>query len=138
MKPLKFRVWHQQTQKMYAVKSIDFKADGINVQIYGLIDPAPGTPHATKHNRLYNVTTLMQFTGFLDASDRDVYVGDIAAGWLGQDRWVGTIEYEEETGMYRLVERYGGRSQALFMFHDLQVISNIYASPEVLTAEASA
>lgn len=76
----------------------------------------------------------MQYTGLKDSNGKEIYEGDIVSGTWGKEEGVIEVVYDEARCMWmaknqgHLYHLYEIRS-----WRDLEVIGNIYESPELLT-----
>lgn len=78
---------------------------------------------------------LMQYTGFKDKADKEIYEGDIVKfiyrwgeSFTCNDVLIGQVRFDEMTGCYIF-----GTAELSFLddIYDLEVIGNIYENPEI-------
>ncbi|MGA4837043.1 YopX family protein [Bacillus velezensis] len=90
-------------------------------------------------NEFSNVSPLMQYTGFKDKNDRDIYEGDIvkvtngAEELGGVDTGIGRVEWLTKWGFWNVSKIENGLGDLLFNGY-VEVIGNIYEDPELLEA----
>jgi len=137
MKDTKFRIWDIDAQTMHEV-GILLIGHGATGYSY----PAPGeeaTVGTADTNRV-----LMQFTGLKDKNGKEIYEGDLVkCGEFEDDSDAKTYEviYNED-GTYPAFDLKGwrGETNGICLFLNdgyLEVIGNIYESPELLKAPAA-
>lgn len=122
-RPIKFRAWDEENSVMVYPKHADHYD-----QIYsGLDDEGVLTISYTDRNDDYHEMVVMQFTGLLDKTGKEIYESDILRwnGEIGEYKWVEEFACFEFQGDER---RYPQKMDA----KDLEVISNIYETPELL------
>lgn len=115
---IKFRVWHNTYQKMYAVQKIEFpkmKITTENGQFY-----TSTLPH------LKEEVFLMQFTGLKDKNDREVYEGDIVSrqGFRYKHKYVVIFD----NGGFWLESNNYSANMIQNVIED-KVVGNIYENP---------
>lgn len=132
----KFRAWHKEKKVMAEVEVIRFQYKCVGVQL-----PATWVGNPTWMDETWNFDEieLMQFTGFNDKNGREIYVGDLAKveAHYSDDDWIpeylGNICYEAPSFYIS--------SSGLLAWHCLweascnhgiEVIGNIYETPELL------
>lgn len=129
MRPIKFRVWDKQEKKMLQWGS---GVIAINHQLS--VETVP-SGKLLKHSDI----ELMQFTGLLDANDREIYEGDIV---LTENEQQGAHPCEES---YEGVVTYQGDAFHIVQSHDtytptlknitiqhIEVIGNIYENSNLI------
>ena len=124
MRPIKFRAWDKINQKMIEVNNLTFYSDK---------SPA-GNQNIHIYDRVIDDFELMQFTGLLDKSGKEIYEGDIIRAEepsfeSGTYNW--QIEWMNAAFLCRTKET--TTLEPLFAFSDVEVIGNIYENLELLT-----
>ena len=120
MREIKFRVWDEQTKRMWysdgsilPLKSLAFTPDRVYARGASGYDP--------------NVQHLMQYMGLKDKNGKEIYEGDIVSrgGRIGQVA-IGTFE------LLIIWRDMPGREFAMspYYFMGLEVAGNIYENPE--------
>lgn len=126
MREIRFRAWYKREQRMYEVSTIRFgvqhgmaPSDRVN---YVELDDK---------DRLYidgEDIELLQYTGLIDKTGREIYEGDIV-------RW---DAFPPGTVYTRVVQ--WSDDQAMFlpndMNNDVEIIGNIYENQDLLPQEA--
>ncbi|MGG3435980.1 YopX family protein [Bacillus subtilis] len=90
-------------------------------------------------NEFSNVSPLMQYTGFKDKNDREIYEGDIvkvtngAEELGGVDTGIGKVEWLTKWGFWNVSKIENGLGDLLFNGY-VEVIGNIYEDPQLLEA----
>jgi len=139
MREIRFRAWDVTDKRMVWLDYI------WNEWWYG--SPQGGNGKAVYFNdnksmdeRRHAGFHIMQFTGLHDEKGKELYEGDIVCGeavWTGT-QWnsvTGEIIYDGTCGRY-MVRKADGSSITLGSFTDrIEVIGNIYESPELLEAK---
>lgn len=134
MENLKFRAWDKTAKKMSKVTAIDFSTKPFRVfyKAYG------------DENYFNQDAILMQSTGFHDKNGVEIFEGDVLnCGHLFTGSpFEEEDEYEEEKGVVKFINCGFNvefkDANALFVdimltCEDIEVIGNIYESPELLT-----
>lgn len=134
MENLKFRAWDKTAKKMSKVTAIDFSTKPFRVfyKAYG------------DENYFNQDAILMQSTGFHDKNGVEIFEGDVLnCGHLFTGSpFEEEDEYEEEKGVVKFINCGFNvefkDANALFIdimltCEDIEVIGNIYESPELLT-----
>jgi uncharacterized phage protein (TIGR01671 family) len=137
MNNLKLRAWHKQYRKMYHVACVvwDTSISAVTLQV----DEA-----SLAEYNIPDEVELMQFTGLLDRSGKEIYEGDIVVSGLGKGYVRGIVrigrgEMDIEGYEYSYTKSYYGVSiDRLYGFMDalldgdMYVIGNIYENEALL------
>jgi uncharacterized phage protein (TIGR01671 family) len=122
---IKFRAWdktentmsYSETEMFDDMIGFRFKHFGIDVETIGDIE-------------------LMQFTGFKDKNDRDIYEGDLLIAFSDD---IGPMEVIFENGCFKCKHKYGvwGLLSRCYdfdiaSFYHILIIGNIHQNPELL------
>lgn len=122
MRKIKFRAWVGKME--YDITTGKFGTFFVNSgkRGDGLADDDSAilTPFNTK---LPNDCPVMQYTGLLDASGKEIYEGDIVKKWEGRPL---VVEWTPTPEVWKCFNYYDDPS-------DFEVIGNIYQNPELLT-----
>ncbi len=128
---IKFRAWHKVENKMYWVDRIDWTRDATAIFYLGVQLPRTMRESASQE---YD---LMQFTGLVDKSGKEIYEGDIVL-WYGQRCKIvfKGIAFGIQ-GLERFKNKYVEYSfdtitSDEFECKDLEVIGNIWENEELL------
>ena len=129
VKQIKFRVWDSKNKKMRKVECIKFNWDGVPLKINGCIDEECKSEN------------LMQFTGLLDRSGKDIYEADIVDVWSSGSHCTGVIVWSVPTASFFIQvpppeciwHLSGGGDED--NEETFEVIGNIYKNPELITKE---
>lgn len=123
----KFRAWHKQFKLMKRVRKIDLDYG----RVFVAIDSSKR--QKTEANRThwnFNNIELMQWTGFKNFENQDLYFGDI----VGMGPNVYQIENDERGCPCLLTKR--GYPLLYFLsvsyVHNLKILGNIFENPELL------
>ena len=120
MRPIKFRVWDKQSEQMFNVYSIEFRKNGLYVNL-----DTPSKANGLRESWLFGDRfELMQFTGLHDKNGKEIYEGDILNfDYPMEVIWaMGSWAVKAEKGDSLL---YGYTNEG-------EVIGNIYENPELL------
>ena len=117
MRPIKFRAWDKEEEKMYQFDLISY----MQVNEDGQEELCP--------SRLVEPDAFMQFTGLLDKNGKEIYEGDITENYAMRDvvifhngAFVGKNSQKDHLGQH----------QPIAVHNELEVIGNIYENPELL------
>ena len=135
MRILKFRAWLKKDKKMVGVKMIgggylwtdENWIDSINVNL------------AEIAHEIGVTCEVMQFTGLLDKSGKEIYEGDVfncIYEFDGCKKHKQVVIYVEVSARF-ITKDYGkchqsGVTQTMSDMHRMEVIGNIYENPELL------
>ncbi|MDO3660745.1 YopX family protein [Bacillus sp. C28GYM-DRY-1] len=121
MREIKFRVWDIVWKKMLTHEDLwDAPFNELFI--------------STPDQRPYNI---MQYTGFKDKNDREIYEGDIvkvtngAEELGGVDTGIGKVEWLTKWGFWNVSKIENGLGDLLFNGY-VEVIGNIYEDPQLL------
>ena len=94
----------------------------------------------SKHASHYD--NLMQFTGFKDKNEVEIYAGDILGDWTGVDGEMEqskqTVYFDEMLGMWMLDNSLKQDRSLCYSLHselqdfEYEIIGNIYENPDLL------
>lgn len=122
MKEIKFRAWYKPAQKMYQVQSMNFHSQ--TGKLYNVfVEGSPYTP------RISDIE-LLQFTGLLDKSGKEIYEGDVVRVNAGEPslEFISQVIFEQAS--FRIAAVY---DQGFPHKEDIEVIGNIYENPELVS-----
>ena len=147
MRKIKFRAWDMKNKLMWDVESIDGMDTGMASMTVNLgslnhqkVTDCLKCPYGDCYAPFYYVKDriiLMQFTGLVDKSGKEIYEGDIVRYWhTYQKKWGAPAVVSFDT-------YHTGRDEAITgwitvdcvldtYYHDVEVIGNIYQAPELL------
>ena len=97
-------------------------------------DPDEGT--SVRHYVIPD--TVGQFTGLKDANGKEIYEGDIVAGYwdFEEDEWPAVVEWDEVSARFVL----SGQNSVIPCNEmgglEVTIIGNVYDNPELLEAQA--
>lgn len=128
-------------------RPIKFRAWGVNAEGERIMYPPATIQEIAEREAAACYTEAvvwMQFTGLLDKSGKEIYEGDIVEYEqprrdppTGKEWWEkarAPIVYEAPQFMYQLSER---SYRDIFAGEHMEVIGNVYESPELLKAETN-
>jgi uncharacterized phage protein (TIGR01671 family) len=122
MRKIKFRVWDRVEDKMHKAVQINFPEELVTIW------EDDNDPVSTITDD-FDQFILMQFTGKLDHSGKEVYEGDILdfmpEQWGGEH--IGVVEWNDYNAQWDFG---GGVAEDVGCFRN--VIGNIYENPELL------
>jgi len=137
MREIKFRAWLNDKARMIDVYQIDLKQHEVQELIISKVRKG----HEWEWHADFN---LMQFTGLLDKSGKEIYEGDILvfhldfytdAGDIGgrehivENKYV-QVKWEQESCSW-ILSNFGGR---LMQDTNYEIAGNIYENPELLSS----
>jgi uncharacterized phage protein (TIGR01671 family) len=128
VREIKFRAWDKEHRCMIENVGIQTEkyADKITISSSGIFV-----------GNKCNSMVLMQFTGLRDKNGREIYEGDIVAGWFNNQKIVGQVFYGSNAAFF--IQRKGLLGISLINADIwLEVIGNIYENPELLKAQNNA
>jgi uncharacterized phage protein (TIGR01671 family) len=120
MREIKFRAWKPNgiLGHMSTVESIDWEH---NMLFCG----------GVSNWQLSNVN-LMQYTGLKDKNGTEIYQSDLVAFTEGGKRKQGEIVWKDREALFAVQMDDGWGSMALQNLDDIEILGNIYESPELL------
>ncbi|MDP0485101.1 YopX family protein [Bacillus subtilis] len=161
MREIKFRAWSNKYQHMFRVSEISQDRSGythgiVDAEFKNEFEPEFDSPFAwigrvdfkkSSDGRVAALGQnpddepfyLMQYTGFKDKNDREIYEGDIvkvtngAEELGGVDTGIGKVEWLTKWGFWNVSKIENGLGDLLFNGY-VEVIGNIYEDPELLEA----
>lgn len=124
MKPIKFRAWDKEENKMLGVFELKDIPCGFDDNI-SICSKLPNV-YEWKDRILF-----LQFTGLLDKNGKEIYEGDIV-DWKGKKE---VVEWHARGCWYPFIYVEGGVNEHLdqAFSSDMKVIGNIYETPALLT-----
>ncbi len=125
VREIKFRAWHEPTQKIYPVKSLNFIFEnGVTASLKGYSNDTDKAFTTLKWDR------LMQYTGLKDKNGKEIYEGDIVGSPYGVNWEVRYVAPNWQ--LYR--DENGGRTGTgdLSLWRNVEVRGNIHETPELL------
>lgn len=135
---IKFRAWDKSYKIMIEQPTIVGSTDGfvIGSRLHDGIE-------FSFRNEYPRDCILMQFTGLLDKSGKEIFEGDIVVGVKGYNKETvsGEVEYQNMVARFCVVVDYkndGGRLWYDFtQIQEVEVIGNIYEPPHLLKQQKS-
>ena len=129
-RPLKFRMWDEESKTMIDADSLAFEE------------------YAPISVLLTNRPNIMQYTGLQDKNGKEIYEGDIVTyedgnEWSTESGYdceefmnTGVINFDTEYARYDVTNKESADYEELFEGGgDFEVIGNIYENPELLEEE---
>lgn len=147
MRDFKFRAWDKITKSMSSVWGINFKAWDEPESIINYVTIELKVGGGGTFDRLEHEVELMQYTGLKDKNDKDIYEGDIVnftetckilfeKKEYEQIKYIGIIEFDNEGADYNIFNKDKSIIRGLGTGNQiLEIIGNIYETPELLTKE---
>lgn len=138
-RPMKFRAWDSQTQRLYEVTGMWWSAStpGVLWRVELYHDAMHRTMIVTEETEIALRISLMQFTGLLDKNGHEIYEDDIlkmddatakVVFWQHPPAFGLDFSHNEDLWCYDWTLAYD---------HDrMQVIGNVYEHPELLKEHA--
>ena len=124
----KFMVWDKKSKKMRKLDSIAFDDKGniklINAWGYDIIEDKD---IIVRRETQYK---LLQYTGFKDRNDKEIYEGHIVRSFVpNRDESGAIIDYNDEITVFRDIRT--APEQFVFLTEP-QIIGNIFENPELM------
>lgn len=129
MREIKFKAWDKNLKEIIPVHNIDFQNKMVNVNSVC---------------RLFDEVELMQFTGFHDKNNREIYDGDIVTnktkdfsgnGFRGKNL-IMSVKWDQKECFYRLSVcnkgYFGFKKLTTSTSKDIEVVGNIYVNSDLL------
>lgn len=139
MREIKFRGWGVKSRVMVSVGELAWTVGGLRARGPGCyIEGGYEMGDIVRDDNII----IMQFTGLRDASNQEIYEGDILKDKFGrifEVFWMdGITEYDMESGWW--VRKHEGDHREVFTMHQWRdnmnmaqvVVGNIYETPELL------
>ena len=131
-RPVTYRAWYHATKRLYDVRTMRLDAGGVCLLYLVPIGDENGRGLTTDESAAIE---LMQITGLRDRKGRDIYEGDILLLTLGQHR----LEVRWSLTGFRFFDL--ARKDWHFLYaadlRRLEVIGNLYETPELLKGEVT-
>lgn len=108
-------------------RAIKFRAwDGLRMTINGIM-------FSNTRGDLFSAAQMpvMQFTGLLDKSDKEIYEGDIVRDVSHTDL-VFAVEWDKPSAGYYMPDEFDEEYKFPMSAADLEIIGNIHENPELL------
>lgn len=129
MREIKFRVWDKETKRLFVL------GDGHDTFMF--------LPSGASYYNLQNGSggddyDLMQFTGLNDKTGKEIFEGDICTGMFYPGKSSSQLTYSVEflDGGFQFINIHDstdGHWFSEFLHDSIEVIGNIYETPELLT-----
>lgn len=150
MRIIKFRAWDLDNLNMWysdqqgendGCVGFIFGIDDIHFEELQLIDRCVNGEHEQTEEYRTPKQVIMQFTGLLDKSGKEVYEGDrVTFVMENQDQWTGAnigIIYYELSELAFMIRLDSGRGVTINHGYDaypgtIEVVGNIYENPAIL------
>jgi len=131
MRVPKFRAWDLDNKKTEDVTSIDFAPPFTTGKFSVRVFDREGW-----HKPLYNFI-LLEYTGFLDKNEVEIYEGDIIEGVHDGDEFKSNVYWDDAGFCVTVANQYFPWLGEIMPIHDsvmkcIEVIGNIYENPELL------
>jgi uncharacterized phage protein (TIGR01671 family) len=132
--PIEFRAWDKQSKQMFQVYRIDFREDGLYVNL-----DTPSRVTELREDWLFgDRLELMQFIGLKDKNGTKIYEGDVVrySTWLTKDGnspmgnngfKIGNVYYFKSGFVVS-----GNELWATLNYKHIEVIGNIHQNPELI------
>jgi uncharacterized phage protein (TIGR01671 family) len=125
MRKIKFRAWHVEKKKMFAIDEIDFRVKTVSE----FIPNHPTNRTGYDEYAFYELSPLMQFTGLYDKNGKEIWEGDVINGNLGNLM----IDFECGSFVAVRIKNPGIKFEIKnFNMKEKEVLGNIYENPELL------
>jgi uncharacterized phage protein (TIGR01671 family) len=126
MRTIKFRAWHSEQKRMFAVYGLG--SDFVTENTFDGVDPGINAFYGDDMNFIH----IMQFTGRTDKNGKEIYDGDI----IKEYDEVVKVFYNDCTASFD-IEYSGGDCDRLVYKdghseHSFEVLGNIYENPELI------
>lgn len=135
MREIKFRAWDEHNKVLH--KDVEFIRSGIedNDWIIFKSDKQRLEDKVVLDNPYFQKQIkLMQYTGFKDKNEVEIYEGDIIEYMTGQLKHIPTkhkVTWLKDEARFS----FGCKANTQYMFYNTEVIGNIYENPELLQGD---